>query len=994
MAEPAHARDVAGPAPDERRAGPASRSGGTDPLAGVRPAGNAAVSRLMADVTSVAVDPHGTSRASDGSITIARGATPDHVVHESVHARQRARGRVPARGPAGLLAAEIEAQQLSAAFARTGATPTPTMRPDASETLRYDSADALLRDLRRDVDVGAQPDGLLGRDVFGVREAGPAPAFLPDGHDAGALQPEQLVDFFARLSLTRDAAPQAAELTPGAVAADARGVTVSAGGDTKIPHLVHSIWLGGPLMDADFRNNVAAASAAHPDWQFMVWNDTPRSVFEEVRRLDEAPAPGSLHERATSFLAWATAHRVQIMSVDEVFSGDHAMDLQAEFRSEQAKETGVGYAGASDLLRIEILKRFGGVYCDGDNLIGPELDAAVQTVADSADGLGVADMNSRLNNSGFVSAAGHGFWDDLQATIRANYAKDQSTLLNQDMKRALRREIMARTGPGGALKEALTAWGGTPVPLADDALHVESAATWTSPAALKPAPGDATVADGHGGTAFARESLVAATAALPGADPAAAASPPAADDAAVLHHVKLAYSTLLRELENRDGELYLPLVERALNLSGQKELAWVAMARLLAASPEAARVTSLTVEAVDLPLEALTTLTNTAHFPGLVVDLHSAAAFGNQRFVQFCVSRGLTGEADIASGNTTPIDYIKAADPDGETLSKRGWSPLHFAVNKGDREMVVRLLARRGATLTQLFQQEATDGLVGRAIMRKHLKIAGWLLDAGARLTVPPGLTGIFDRNYSDTERIAALEMLKAHPSVTVADMVTAADTGPGGVLGQAVMAAEQTTIDWMLTELNLDGTDHAHVLPALGLGLSRGVDVATLAAMADQLGLRAAFSASVVGRTTPQAMKLTSALLDLGRPAASRLAGAFDLEAVERHAAAAGAAPDAKNQHALPATTLSSPPLPHEVSAWTTEAMALVLRARGYIQSKQRARGGHSKGKKSRVRAWSRTLDQLMRDTISPYPDATGQLDEVYRLAWRTLQDLKAIGG
>src|SRR5690606_22472272 len=113
------------------------------------------------------------------------------------------------------------------------------------------------------------------------------------------------------------------------------------------------------------------------------------------------------------------------------------------------------------------------------------------------------------------------------------------------------------------------------------------------------------------------------------------------------------------------------------------------------------------------------------------------------------------------------------------------WSPLHFAVNKGDREMVVRLLDASGPELAAMFAAETgTDGIVGRAVMRKHLKIACWLLEAGAKLTVPPGLTALGDGDYSTAERLAALELFHGQATVSDADMIAAIGTGPGGVLG------------------------------------------------------------------------------------------------------------------------------------------------------------------------------------------------------------------
>jgi hypothetical protein len=268
------------------------------------------------------------------------------------------------------------------------------------------------------------------------------------------------------------------------------------------------------------------------------------------------------------------------------------------------------------------------------------------------------------------------------------------------------------------------------------------------------------------------------------------------------------------------------------------------------------------------------------------------------------------------------------------------------------------------------------------------------LLEAGAKLTVPPGLTALGGGDYSTADRLAALELFHGQAAVSDADMIAAIGTGPGGVLGGAVMSGDTATVDWILDELDLDDADHGHVFPALGLGVSRGVAPAVLADIAESLGLADRFRDQTVSSARLASIDQTSALLDLGRGAP--LAGDFDAEALDLHAAHAGAQPDAKNQHQQPQSALPSPPAPHHVTAWATEAMELVLRARAYIDSKQNANGRYSNGKKSRRQAWKQSMMQLCQTagtSMAAHPDPSGQLARVVQMAQRTMADLAKIG-
>jgi mannosyltransferase OCH1-like enzyme len=337
---------------------------------------------------------------------------------------------------------------------------------------------------------------------------------------------------------------------------------------TAMPKIVHSVWLGGPLRNAgemaNFRDNIAAAVQNHPDYTFALWTDVPRSLVIEVLNTEQPPVgtPDPLAD-VRDMLVWAWQNRVKLISVDEVFNAESPMQLQEFYQVERIKQVGRGYAAASDILRMEILHRFGGVYTDPDNEVN-RLEGIPSIIA-SPEGYAVnKDKHNLVSNSALVMPEGHPFAQLYLNRIRENYGKTQMELLG-DMANAEewlwdsqwgkihRNTVMRRTGPeifrnlardiGYPSYKYLPGFSGIPD---------YSAASW-----LKDIPAGASLSPGR-------------------------------DRAATLLHVKMVVQALVRELFNGDGNLNLALVEEAVDKHSQRDLIWTAAVTFIASQPDLA----------------------------------------------------------------------------------------------------------------------------------------------------------------------------------------------------------------------------------------------------------------------------------------------------------------------------------------------------------------------------------------------------------------------
>lgn len=358
-----------------------------------------------------------------------------------------------------------------------------------------------------------------------------------------------------------------------------------------LPGIRHSVWLGGPLRNegsmAGFRTVLAEQAERIP--MVTLWTDVPRSAFDLVRG-GEVPEGRADLAAVHDMLAWANEKNVTLVSIDEVFHAGDPMSLHEEFRTEHAKQIGPGYAAASDILRLEILRRFGGVYCDGDNRITDF--GAMQQVLHTSAGYALHSMGrpGEVGNDLMVIPQGHPVAEIFLDVIRENYTRTQRELYGPWARLAgpegyraegqianRRYSTMLRTGPQvlETLAQRLGVGTLAGLPVVGHS-ETNSAASW-----LRPAPGAAPT------EAPSRETTLALTQRL--------------------------VQTLVRELHNREGDLHLTLVAPVVDRHPQRELVWTAVLRHLAADPVLSglvnRVTSRAVSpagelVVDLPPEA------------------------------------------------------------------------------------------------------------------------------------------------------------------------------------------------------------------------------------------------------------------------------------------------------------------------------------------------------------------------------------------------------
>merc|ERR1719356_1034405 len=108
----------------------------------------------------------------------------------------------------------------------------------------------------------------------------------------------------------------------------------------EVPKVIHFIWLDHP-MPKNYANNVARVMAKNPGWQVLLWlneNSTDASAL-------------------TGAIDTETAKRLHKMRVEEYKDQFHNWEMIA-------KEQNVG--GRSDLIRLEAVYLFGGIYMDTD----------------------------------------------------------------------------------------------------------------------------------------------------------------------------------------------------------------------------------------------------------------------------------------------------------------------------------------------------------------------------------------------------------------------------------------------------------------------------------------------------------------------------------------------------------------------------------------------------------------------------------------------------
>ncbi|MDH6116824.1 hypothetical protein ABH930_000243 [Kitasatospora sp. GAS204A] len=475
----------------------------------------------------------------------------------------------------------------------------------------------------------------LGADPFGLRELPPPPPFLA-GLDLDSLPPEHLAPLLRRLSMIRPA-PTAAELTPAALDLDPGPVSESArtaelrrwgqpadsGAPplpelTRIPRVVHGIWLGKPMPRTTvFRENYARAARRYAGQvDFVLWTDVPRELFDAARaepgpvepcpvepaRAEPVPRRGRNDPLAAvrSLLDWATGNGIHLVNIFEVFHAEAPMKLRAPFVLEMSKQLARGYASASDHLRVDIIERLGGAYADGDVvLVGADAESEPEErLPDFFDRVAGSLLGFTMNplpgegvcNDILVAPAHHpaiALWAEC---ARLNYSRTQADVFGgvQAMARPyvghddqdLRQIAPCRSGRIHHDVLRLLGLQGDDLPPTDPARIYGSEGSW-----CRPLPADAA-----------------------GAGP----RQPSADE--VTEVLARCLTFLEWQLLAREGDLYLAAVDPVIRALPDPDAAWTALLRVLptAAGPwqavasvtDARRGDDGTAERVDLPPEA------------------------------------------------------------------------------------------------------------------------------------------------------------------------------------------------------------------------------------------------------------------------------------------------------------------------------------------------------------------------------------------------------
>lgn len=129
-----------------------------------------------------------------------------------------------------------------------------------------------------------------------------------------------------------------------------------------IPNKMHAIWLGS-LLDQAGRNNVAAHARKNPSKTMNLW-------------IDSSLYPGGVRFKESSeykeFQRWADSNRIIIRDVNDQDKDMREGMLSKDFYDDEIQGSNRNLAAASDLLRLEILLREGGIYFDAKDVFpGP-----------------------------------------------------------------------------------------------------------------------------------------------------------------------------------------------------------------------------------------------------------------------------------------------------------------------------------------------------------------------------------------------------------------------------------------------------------------------------------------------------------------------------------------------------------------------------------------------------------------------------------------------
>lgn len=156
-----------------------------------------------------------------------------------------------------------------------------------------------------------------------------------------------------------------------------------------LPKDLHFIWLG-KVPDRQGRDNIIAWKKQNPDYAVKLWIDSELFIDPKQSGLPEDEAYLSNYEDYLELVQWASENQITIADIARnplithpIVQHEHAIYQEMAARNffdDEIEGLYRNYAAASDILRVEILFRKGGVYADtkdvypGESPLG-DLDA-------------------------------------------------------------------------------------------------------------------------------------------------------------------------------------------------------------------------------------------------------------------------------------------------------------------------------------------------------------------------------------------------------------------------------------------------------------------------------------------------------------------------------------------------------------------------------------------------------------------------------------------
>ena len=419
----------------------------------------------------------------------------------------------------------------------------------------------------------------LGSDPFRLREL-PLPAHCLAGLDTRILAPEHVAPLLRGLSLTR---PIPDRLDLGGQSA---AVSRNARTGFEIPRVLHAIWFGGaPAAESPVLRNLGYAARRYAgEVAVVLWTDLVRGAV-----------PGHL-------LGWAAEHDVALLNVFELFHADSPMITHAQCVLELAKQLPRGYAAASDLARLEIVYRFGGVYADADleyadqdrdpDLPGPRPENLVEfldRLAESRPGFTMDPLpQGGIGNDIAAAPARHRVIRLWLEETRVNYFRSHAQIFGGleamalpyvgEERYAMRYVAPYRTGRVHHRVLNLLGLTDATLPATQPPFRFVSRGSWIP---------------------------------IPGAKPPARRSD--LDEDEVLAVLERCLTVLEWQSVAREGDLYLATIDPVVRTLPDPGAAWIALLTVLPTLPGAARITSVTdvrrrddhgMERIELPPEA------------------------------------------------------------------------------------------------------------------------------------------------------------------------------------------------------------------------------------------------------------------------------------------------------------------------------------------------------------------------------------------------------